>query len=495
LIHFYKRVRMCDIRDAVPMADQFEGIQKLPNPIPGVPNWRCVPGYQVYGCGQPTKEGFKAALGKIVSSGYPATGPFLWINMRQEVQAFVNGQPLCARPANKIGEYAELGKVTRADIERDESVFAQMLQEQQGKAGKVTYVDVMKAEHSVEGKEILSLSAVIDDLKTEFPGLRYEHLPVCNSGSPNPSDFDMMASILQGTKFNVPVIVNCQAGLSRATTGCVIACLFREFQVGSSFSKLIDTVPGLNLELLKMDRYQMDMEKDPLFRGEFDVVKQLMPGLADGQASKDQCDKIIDLCGPAKTGGTGIKQLRENIAESKLSYEIMDDAAQAFLKEKIQDNITKYFYLIVFSSFLREANLALKDKGIPEEEIKLPRSFEDYMTEHKDYAVMIEKGKGKLKWERDIPEESLKKLEQLAKSNFKENLSQIVQDILGSAHKVFRDMADVGDHKKKAKYRFSSRTLMSILPEPYLSKIEKLIEDGVIPLDFYEVLGQIQKMD
>merc|ERR1719147_424551 len=103
----------------------------------------------------------------------------------------------------------------------------------------------MKAEHSVEGKEILSLSAVIDDLKTEFPGLRYEHLPVCNSGSPNPSDFDMMASILQGTKFNVPVIVNCQAGLSRA------------FQVGSSFSKLIDTVPGLNLELLKMDRYQM----------------------------------------------------------------------------------------------------------------------------------------------------------------------------------------------------------------------------------------------
>merc|ERR1712025_271594 len=216
-------------------------------------------------------------------------------------------------------------------------------------------------------------------------------------------------------------------------------------------------VPGLNMDLLKMDRYEMDMEKDPLFRGEFDVVKQLLPGLADGDASKSQCDKIIDLCGPAKTGGTGIKQLRENIAESKLSYEIMDDAAQAFLKCKIQDNITKYFYLIVFSSFLREANSTLKDKG--------------------------------------IPEESLRKLEKLAQSDFKANLSQIVQDILGSAHKVFRDMADVGDHKKKAKYRFSSRTLMSILPEPYLSKIEKLIDDGVIPLDFYEVLGQIQKMD
>ena len=39
-------------------------------------------------------------------------------------------------------------------------------------------------------------------------------------------------------------------------------------------------------------------------------------------------NEVIDKNGPPKTGGTGIKQLRENIAESKLSYEIMDDAAQ-----------------------------------------------------------------------------------------------------------------------------------------------------------------------
>ena len=73
-----------------------------------------------------------------------------------------------------------------------------------------------------------------------------------------------------------------------------------------------------------------------------------------------------------------LKTLRENIAESKLSYEIMDDAgdkrlskknsfqngdwlnfsrsffisAQTFLKAKIQDNITKYFMLIVFSAYI-----------------------------------------------------------------------------------------------------------------------------------------------
>ena len=33
--------------------------------------------------------------------------------MRQEPIVYVNGNPVCARPPNKIGEYAELGGVTR----------------------------------------------------------------------------------------------------------------------------------------------------------------------------------------------------------------------------------------------------------------------------------------------------------------------------------------------------------------------------------------------
>merc|ERR1719505_62704 len=97
----------------------------------------------------------------------------------------------------------------------------------------------------------------------------------------------------------------------------------------------------------------MDAAKDPLFRGEFEVVKKLIVALPGGVAAKNVTDKVIDKNGTPKTGGTGIKQLRENIAESKLSYEIMDDAAQAFLKSKIMDNIQKYFYIICFSAYLR----------------------------------------------------------------------------------------------------------------------------------------------
>ena len=40
---------MTDMHTAALMADHFDKIQKLPNPVEGVPNWRCVPGYQVRG--------------------------------------------------------------------------------------------------------------------------------------------------------------------------------------------------------------------------------------------------------------------------------------------------------------------------------------------------------------------------------------------------------------------------------------------------------------
>ena len=135
--------------------------------------------------------------------------------------------------------------------------------------------------------------------------------------------------------------------------------MFKEFQLSASYEGLVETVPGMDLTLLKMDRYKMDPNKDALFRGEFEVIKELVAELRD-EGAKNECDKVIDKNGPAKTGGTGIKQLRENIAESKLSYEIMDDSAQAFLKSKIMDNIHKYFYMIVYAAYMREEAVLAK---------------------------------------------------------------------------------------------------------------------------------------
>merc|ERR1712126_9921 len=367
-------------------------------------------------------------------------------------------------------------------------------------------VDINKKESEVEVKELKSLSQVIKGLKEKFPGLVHWRVPVCNSASPLETDFDIIVKTLMGTAINTPVIVNDQVGLSRATTGCVIACLFKEFQISASFEGLVETVAGVNAALLKTDRYEMDMSKDTPFRGEFEVVKQLVKTMKDGEGAKKYADRVIDLNGTKKTGGTGIKQLRENIAESKLSYEIMDDAAQAFLKSKIMDNIHKYFYIIAFAGHMREAAVAARNAcdeaikaavalpasgkcAIPAKDLKINKKFVDYMEENNWMRAMCDTGKGNLQWERDIPPEALTNLENLAKTDFKGNLGKIIHDIYQTAHLMFNDMPQ-GDHKKRSKYRFASKTLMRILPAPFKGEVEGLIEKGSMTLDLYEILGK-----
>jgi len=494
-----------EIWKAAAMADHFDKIQKLPDPVPGVPNFRRVPGYKVYCCGQPTLAGVKACLEKVTGTIYPKDGKIIWFNVRQEPNVYVNGEPVCARPPNKIGEYAELGAVTAKQLGEDEPEFMRVLEGRSKDNGKLKIIDISKKETEVEVKNLKTLDSAINDVKADFPGLEFVRVPVCNSAAPNEADFDTICQALVGSNINTPIIINDQVGLSRATTGCVIACLFKEFQINASFEGLVETVPGVNLDLLKMDRYTMDSKKDGLFRGEFEVVKQVVATLKDGAGAKNECDKVIDKNGTPKTGGTGIKQLRENIAESKLSYEIMDDAAQAFLKMKIMDNIHKYFYLIVFTAYMREAADLAREAcseeakkeltlsggrcAIPGNQLKLSKSFAAFCEENKAIRDMIETGKGNLQWERDIPPAALANLENLASTDFKANLGKIIHDIYQTAHLMFSDMPQ-GDHKKRAKYRFASKTLMRILPADLKGEVEALIEKHTITLDLYDILGQ-----
>merc|ERR1712165_241574 len=493
-----------EIWKAVAMADHFEKIQKLPDKVDGVPNFRRVPGYKVYCCGQPTISGFEKVIDKVCGDKYPKDGKIIWINMRQEPIIYINGDPVCARPANKIGEHGELGNVTRASVKADEEEFCKVLEGRAKENNKIKVVDVGRNEKEVEVKELKTLHAVMEVVKEKYPGLTHNRIPVCNSAAPLEPDFDTLCNALLGSNVNCPVIVNCQVGLSRSTTGCVCACLFREFQLSASYEGLIETVPGVNLELLRMDKYEVDPNKDTLFRGEFEVVKELMAALEDGAGAKRECDKVIDKNGPPPLG-TGIKQLRENIAESKLSYEIMDDAAQAFLKTKIMDNIQKYFYLICFTAYLREQSKTVRmdvseeekktfalsggKVSTPTENLKIKEKFEVWMDKNKNLRTIREEGKGKLQWERDIPQDALDNLQNLANSDFKKNLGKIIHDIYLTGHNLFKDMPQ-GDHKKRAKYRFASKTLMRILPDGLKNEVESLISQKTMTLDLYEILGQ-----
>merc|ERR1719219_2846780 len=158
----------------------------------------------------------------------------------------------------------------------------------------------------------------------------------------------------------------------------------------------------------------------------------------------------------------------------------MDDAAQAFLKMKIMDNIHKYFYLIVFTAYMREAadlaresctdeqKAALTLSGgrcaIPGDQLKLGRSFVAFCEENKFVRDLIETGKGNLQWERDIPPAALSNLESLASSDFKANLGKIIHDIYQTAHTMFSDMPQ-GDHKIIHDIYQTAHTMFADMPQ------------------------------
>merc|ERR1712018_865118 len=237
-----------EIWKAAAMACSFDKIQKLPEPLAGAPNFHRIPGYKVYCTGQPTAAGFKNILEKVTGTIYPKDGPIIWLNLRQEPNVYVNGDPICARPSNKIGEYAELGNITAEMLAKDEPEFLRVLEGRSKDNGKLKIIDISKKEKEVEVKELKALGTAMEDVKKDFPGLEFIRVPVCNSAAPNEVDFDTICQALVGSNINAPIIVNDQVGLSRATTGCVIACLFKEFQINASFEGLVKTVPGVNLD-------------------------------------------------------------------------------------------------------------------------------------------------------------------------------------------------------------------------------------------------------
>ena len=54
-------------------------------------NWRQVPGFPVFGTGQPTEAGFAQVAEKL------SKGKVIWFNLRQEPVAYIGGLPVAPR--------------------------------------------------------------------------------------------------------------------------------------------------------------------------------------------------------------------------------------------------------------------------------------------------------------------------------------------------------------------------------------------------------------
>jgi len=489
---------MTNIQKCMPMTDHFEGIDKLVKEAPhtdGAPNFRRLPGFPCFGTGQTTLEGFHKCL-EPIEKKYGDEKFIYWVNLRQEPVIYVNGKPYTAREPEKLNYHVEIGNPE--EIQKYEEAFAEEIKT---RGPDFKYFQDQYGEHpeerAVDNKEIVeklgdveTLTNIFSNLKSKNEKVEALRIPLNQDTAPNESCFDQIVGILKSTSASTPIVFNCQAGISRTTTGMVIAAIVKEFQLSSELNEMKGIVPDDILEALKKKKLGLPgidtdplPEKNALVMGEFNVIKALIEKHPEAKFAKAQVDKLIDLAS-APPRGTGVQNIREIIIENKMTFDVSSDDWQLFLKNKIMNNIERYFYLIVFAMYVRETGPKL-----------FPQTFKEWMDAHEDLRAMIVDGKGDIEWERKIPDEKLGELKvMLDDAAFKKNLPKVIKRIYELAWEQFSDLPR-GHHKNNSMHKLASKTMIEILPDRLIKFIESKLGSIESTPDFFDVIGQVSWFD
>merc|ERR1719461_744031 len=438
--------------------------------------------------------GFERCLEPIMKK-YGDEKVFYWANLRQEPVVYVNDKPYSARDPKALHQHIMISNPE--EVNKMEAEFIEEIQKRgadfkyfQDVFGDIPDDRSAKLEEKTEKLEkATTLSNIFGALKEKVSKVEALRIPFAQDKAPEEQVFDQILAILKNTSASTPIVFNCQAGISRTTTAMVIASLVKEFQLASELNHMKGIVPDDILEALKKKKLglpgidsEAPAEKNAMMAGEFEVILELIEAYKENnqaKIAKAQVDKLIDLAAPPPKG-TGVQNIRECIIESKMTYDVSADEWQTYLKNKIMNNIERYFYLIVFAMYIREVG----PKGFPQ-------NFKEYMDANSGLRTMIEEGRGKLEWERKIPDENLSELKDLlSAADFKANMPKIIKRIYELSWDMFGDLPR-GHHKNNSMHKLASKTMIEILPENLAAYVEKKCGALAGTPDFFDVIGQV----
>merc|ERR1719320_1697710 len=191
-----------------------------------------------------------------------------------------------------------------------------------------------------------------------------------------------------------------------------------------------DIIDDLRSKKLHPEPPPRGKDANALMLGEFPVVMDLVGSVEAAKEAKQQVDRIIDA--------VGVENIRENVVMDKMQFDVAGDEWRELLKERIMDQIEKYFMLIVFALYCKEAG--------PD---GFNQTFSSWL-DNKNYRDMIAEGKGKLEWDRKVPDEKITNLKELLNcETFNENLPDVINQINQLSYKMFNDLPR-GDQKCKS---------------------------------------------
>ncbi|KHN43392.1 Paladin [Glycine soja] len=310
-------------------SDHFPGCQnkRLSPQIDGAPNYRqASDSLHVHGVAIPTIHGIRNVLNHI-----GARLKVLWISLREEPLAYINGRPFVLRDVERPFSNLEYTGINRERVEQMEARLKEDILVEAARYGnKILVTDELPDGQMVDQWEPVSCDSVktplevYEELQVEGYLVDYERVPITDEKSPKELDFDILFPSL------LPCHSAAAAGFPRSNS------IGRIFQ---SMTNVADHLPN---------------SEEAIRRGEYAVIRSLIRVLEGGVEGKRQVDKVIDKC-------ASMQNLREAIATYRNSIlrqpdEMKREASLSFFVEYLE----RYYFLICFAVYIHSERAALR---------------------------------------------------------------------------------------------------------------------------------------
>jgi len=489
-----------DLQEFKLKVDHFEGVHAMPDEVEkveGAPNFRQVNGYPVFGAAQPTDEGFRKVLDKMEKGTEAKPLKTIWFNMRQEPVVYVNGLPNTLRDPERMHENLALDQpveeldnlekharnLVRSRVEADPD---KMVMISRDAAFTENPMERENVEENLRADSVAALQDIYSDLTSSLPSLSCVRVPVVEESAPKEECIDIIVQSLKEEKGSTNCIFSCQAGRGRTTLGMVVACMVKEIQVTAELRRMesLGLVPAATVKDLLHSKFESTLPDtqyadDPMVNGEFEVIKELLEKLPGAREAKTKVDRTIDLCG-GPPRGTGLQNLRECIIETKWKYDVAPEDKQKEWKQMILNFMQRYFYLICFATYALEVGPG-----------GFQTTFAQFMDGHSELRAMIEEGKDKLEWTRQVDPAKLNTLKELiAGPDYKDNMQKIIRTIYEFAFMTYADLPR-GPIKNNSMRKLAAKTLMEILPPEIEQMVQKKLDERNSSADFLSIVGLI----
>ncbi|RUS27280.1 hypothetical protein BC938DRAFT_483485 [Jimgerdemannia flammicorona] len=370
--------------------------QTSPFFIEGATNFRRIRRTHVYGVAQPTFAGAERVIAAM-RRDWSRNRNVVWINLREEPIIYINGQPYVLRDnQHTLRNIRAYSGITASRLELlEQRLKDDVLKELEQYDGRMLlHAEVgngtVPVWEDVRPEDVLTVREVMDKVKEEVARgristqveaeiesgeseevgpveLNYYRIPVTAEGAPVYKDFDDLRHLMGQVDWSTTgLVVNCQVGLGRSTTGTVIATLITHWLQGLRTPKT-PWADGQNQFQLPPPNQGMEVN--------YQIINSLLRVIKNGLECKRLVDEIVDDCAV-------YLNLRDCIEDFRLHAE---NAADETIKRRAVKRglaaLERYFLLICFQSYLDQMDA--DTAGDLE-------SFQAWMARHQEFDTILQ---------------------------------------------------------------------------------------------------------